>query len=140
MPTTLSYRIASVALLLYAAGHQIGFRQVDPRWNAEATVTAMKIPFEVSGNMRSYWDFYSGFGFFCTGLLLFAAVLAWQLGALTPEVLRQLRLVRWAIAACFAALTVMTWRYFFPAPTIFSAIVAACLVLAALDTKATASP
>lgn len=131
MSTSLLYRIASVLLLLYAAGHQLGFRRVDPRWNAEATVSAMHQTFQVQGQPRSFWDFFSGFGFFCTGLLLLSAILAWQLGALPREVLQQMTLVRWSFAACFAAMTVLTWRYFFPAPTIFSALVTLSLVLAA---------
>ena len=131
MSPALLYRAASALLLLYAAGHQLGFRRVDPKWNAEATVAAMKTTFQVQGQTRSYWDFFSGFGFFCTGLLLFAAILAWQLGALPAEVLRTLTLVRWAFAACFVVLTILTWRYFFPAPTGFSAAVALTLVLAA---------
>jgi hypothetical protein len=49
------YRVASVLLVLYAAAHQFGFRQVDPRWNADATVTAMKTTFQVQGQRRSYW-------------------------------------------------------------------------------------
>src|SRR5205085_1740670 len=100
MSSTLLYRVASVLLVLYAAGHQIGFRRVDPTWNAAATVAAMKVPFTVQGQTRSYWDFFSGFGFFCTGLLVFAAVLAWQLSAVPPEVLRALTLARWAFAVC----------------------------------------
>lgn len=131
MTPTLVYRVSSVLLLLYATGHQLGFRRVDPKWNADATVTAMKTTFLVQGRTRSYWDFFSGFGLFCTGLLLFSAILAWQLGGLPPDVLSRLRLVRWAFAACFIALTIMTWRYFFPAPTIFSALVALSLALAA---------
>ncbi len=131
MSAALLYRVASVLLLLYAGGHQLGFRRVDPRWNADATVTAMKATFQVQGQTRSYWDFFSGFGFFCTGLLLFTAILAWQLGALSAEALSGLTLARWAFAACFAGLTILTWRYFFPAPTIFSALVALALVLAA---------
>jgi Kef-type K+ transport system membrane component KefB len=39
------YRVASVVLLLFAAGHSFGFRKVDPRWNADATVAAMKTTF-----------------------------------------------------------------------------------------------
>ena len=137
MSPALLYRAASALLLLYAAGHQLGFRRVDPKWNAEATVAAMKTTFQVQGQTRSYWDFFSGFGFFCTGLLLFAAILAWQLGALPAEVLQTLTLVRWAFAACFVVLTILTWRYFFPAPTIFSALVALTLVLAAWQSPGT---
>ena len=131
MSSALLYRVASALLLLYAVGHQLGFRRVDPKWNADATVAAMKATFQVQGQTRSYWDFFSGFGFFCTGLLLFAAILAWQLGASPAEVLQTLTLTRWAFAACFVVLTILTWRYFFPAPTSFSALVALTLVLAA---------
>lgn len=131
MSTALLYRAASVLLLLYAAGHQLGFRRVDPKWNAAASVAAMQTTFQVQGQTRSYWDFFSGLGFFCTALLLFAALLAWQLGALPAAVLQTMNLVRWAFAACFVGLTFLTWRYFFPAPTIFSGLVALMLVLAA---------
>ncbi len=91
----------------------------------------MHTTFEVQGQTRSYWDFFSGLGFFSTGFLLFAAVLAWQLGRLPANVLGRLTTVRWAFAICFAALTVMTWKYFFPAPTVFSALVTVSLLLAA---------
>ena len=131
MSSQLLYRVSAGLLLLYAAGHQLGFRRIDPRWNADATVAAMKTTFQVQGQTRSYWDFFSGFGFFCTALLLFSAILAWQLGALSTETLDQLRVVRWAFAACFAVLTVLTWRYFFPAPTTFSILVAIALAFAA---------
>ena len=131
MSSALLYRVAGALLLLYAAGHQLGFRRVDPRWNADATVTAMKATFQVQGQTRSYWDFFSGFGFFCTGLLLFSAILAWQLGALPTDVLDRLKLVRWAFAACFFVLTILTWRYFFPTPTTISGLVALVLALAA---------
>lgn len=131
MSSALFYRIASAILVLYVAAHQLGFRQVDPRWNADATVAAMKTTFQVQGQTRSYWDFFSGFGFFCSGLLLFCAVLAWQLGALPADVMSRLKLVRWAFAACFVGLTIVTWRYIFWAPTAFTAVVALVLVLAA---------
>jgi len=131
MSTALLYRVASGLLLVYAGAHQVGFRQIDPGWNADATVTAMKATFQVQGQTRSYWDFFSAFGFFFTALLLFCAVLAWQLGALSRDALSALKVARWAFAACFVALTIMTWRYVFPAPTTFAALVALALVLAA---------
>lgn len=131
MPSARMYRVASVLLVLYAAAHQFGFRQVDPTWNADATVMAMKTTFQVQGQTRSYWDFFSAFGFFATTFLLFAALLAWQLGALPANVRNEMKLVRWAFAVCFVVLTVITWLYVFPAPTVFSALVALTLVLAA---------
>jgi hypothetical protein len=125
------YRIASVVLVLFAAAHSLGFRQVDPRWNADATIAAMKTRFEVQGVMRGYWDFFTGFGFFATGLLLFCAVLAWELGGLPADVLKRLKTVRWAFAICFVCLTVVSWLYIFPAPVISTALVALILLPAA---------
>jgi hypothetical protein len=125
------YRVASVILVLYATAHGLGFRKADPRWNADATIAAMKTTFEVQGQTRSYWDFFSGFGFFCTGLVLLCAVLAWQLAGLPADVLARLKLVRLAFAVCFVALTIVAWRYVFLVPTVFTAIVAVILVPAA---------
>jgi hypothetical protein len=125
------YRIASVVLVFFAAGHSFGFRKVDPRWNADGTVMAMKTPFEVQGVMRGYWDFFSGFGFFATGLLLFCAVLAWELGGLPADMMKRLTTTRWAFALCFVGLTAVAWFFIFPLPVIFTGLVALILVLAA---------
>jgi hypothetical protein len=36
MTSSLLYRVSSVLLVLFAVGHTIGFRHVDPKWNADA--------------------------------------------------------------------------------------------------------
>ncbi len=132
MSPALLYRIASVLLVLFAAGHTLGFRRVDPRWGLDATIGALKATqFQVQGFTRSYWGFYTGFGLFVTVLLVFAGILAWQLGALPKDTLRSLRVVTWALALSFVAVTFLSWRYFFIAPLVFSGVVAACLLLAA---------
>jgi hypothetical protein len=132
MSASILYRIASVLLVLFAAGHQLGFRRTKPAWGVDAVVASMQTTrFDVDGFSRTYWDFFSGFGFFVTVLLLFAAVLCWQLGGLGAEQLWSLRIVTWALALCFVLLAVFTWRYFFLVPGVFSSVVAACLVLAA---------
>jgi hypothetical protein len=139
MNPSLLYRVAAVLLVLFAAGHQYGFRQVDPAWGMDATVSAMKtIEFQIQGVTRNYWGFYSGFGFFVTVLLLFSAILAWQLGGLPADTLRSIPLLTWAFAATFVVITLMTWRYFFPAPLVFSVLVTLCLILAAW--RANAAP
>lgn len=132
MSPVLLYRLAAVLLLLFAAGHQLGFRHLDPRWHAEAVVQAMQgTTFPVNGFTRRYWDFFSGFGFFVTILLLFSAVLAWRLGSVTLETRGELMLVCWAFALAYVGIALMTWRYFFIVPGIFATLVAASLVLAA---------
>jgi hypothetical protein len=130
--SSLLYRIASVLLVLFGLGHQFGFRRVDPRWGVDAAIGALKATqFQVQGMTRTYWDFFSGFGFFVTVLLCFAAILAWQLGGLSKEALRSLGLVTWAFALSFVVITLLTWRYFFIAPLVFSSLVALCLLMAA---------
>ncbi len=132
MSPALLYRIASVLLVLFAAGHTLGFRRVDPRWGLDTTIGALKATqFQVQGFTRSYWGFYTGFGLFVTVLLVFAGILAWQLGALPKDTLRTLRVVTWALALSFVAVTFLSWRYFFIAPLVSSGVVAACLLLAA---------
>ena len=132
MSPALLYRIASVLLVLFAAGHTLGFRRVDPRWGLDTTIGALKATqFQVQGFTRSYWGFYTGFGLFVTVLLVFAGILAWQLGALPKDTLRSLRVVTWALALSLVAVTFLSWRYFFIAPVVFSGVIAACLLLAA---------
>ena len=123
------FRIASVLILLFAAGHTWGFRQVDPRWNLGETLTAMKsVHFTTQGFNRTYWDFFVGFGLFVTVLLVFAAVCAWQLGGLPPAPLAQMRGLAWALTVVFGCNIVLTWRYFFAAPLIFSVLIFLLLV------------
>jgi hypothetical protein len=132
MNSAVLYRISAILLVLFAGGHTIGFRRVDPRWGIDAVVSGMQTTrFDVQGMSRTYWGFYVGFGLFVTVLLLFAAVLAWQLGRLPAEILHAMPLVRWGLALSFIAVTYLSWRYFFPAPVIFSAVIALCLVGAA---------
>jgi hypothetical protein len=37
----------------------------------------------------------------------------------------------WTLSLCFAAITVLSWMYFFIIPIVFSCAIAVCLVLAA---------
>ena len=132
MSSTILYRISAVLLLLFAVGHQFGFRQVDPQWGIAPLIDGLKSTyFQVQGARRNYWGFFTGFGFFVTVLLLFSAVLAWQLAGLPGASLASLRIVLWAFAVCYVIIAVLTWRYFFMAPIVLSVLVALCLVLAA---------
>ena len=119
-------------MLLFDVGHTIGFLQSDPKWNVDALLASMRsIHFDLQGFSVTYWNFYVGFGLLFTVFLLFAAVFAWQLGGLPAETLARMRGTAWALALCFAAVTVLTWRYFFTAPIVFSFLITACLITAA---------
>ena len=132
MKASVIYRIASVLLFLFAVGHTLGFRRVDPRWGVDSIIGALRsTQFHVQGFDRSYWDFYTGFGLFVTVLLLFTAALSWRLASLPKASLLAIPVVTWGLAACFVVVTFLSWKYFFVAPIIFSGLVAICLVLAA---------
>ena len=132
MKGPLLYRIASVLLLLFAIGHTLGFRQTNPEWGVGSLIDSMRsIHFDAQGFSRTYWDFYVGFGLFVTVLLLFAAVLAWQLSGLPAGTLALMRGTAWALALCFLAVTILSWRYFFIVPLGFSIVITVCLIAAA---------
>jgi hypothetical protein len=132
MHASILYRIAAVLLLLFAIGHTLGFRQSDPAWGVDALLDSMRsIHFDVQGFNRTYWDLFQAAGF-CVGVFyLFAAILAWELGGLPPATLALMRVTAWAFALCFAAITVVSWRYLFILPVAFSAVITLCLAAAA---------
>ena|SRR2546425_2741200 len=142
MSPSLCYHIAAVLLVLYAAGHTMGFQRVDPRWGVDAFVNGLRATrFDVQGAQRTYWGFIMGFGLFCTVLMLFAALMAWQLGALPQATLAMMPLATWGFAISFAVATVVTWRYFFVAPIVFSLLITISLTVAAwLSRGAVLSP
>jgi ketosteroid isomerase-like protein len=108
---------------------------------ADVAQAMQSVQFTMQGMAgRTYWGFFSGFGFFVTAFLLFAAVLAWQLGGLPADTLRSMSRILWALAACFVAITVMTWTYFFVAPGVFATVIAVCLAAAAWQGGRATSP
>src|SRR5438309_8579049 len=142
MKAPILYRISSVLLLLFAAGHTLGFRQNNPEWGADAVLGLMRsVHFDAQGFTRTYWDFFSAFGLFFSVFLSFAAVLAWLLGGLPAETLARVRGIAWALAICFVAVTALSWGYVFTIPIVFSALVTVCLIAAAwLSPKQVSTP
>src|SRR5579863_467909 len=130
MKASTLYRIASVLLLLLDAGHTAGFPWSDPAWGVDLGPMRSS-HFYVLGFSRTYWDFYVGFGLIVSVFLLLAVVLAWQLGDLPPESLALMRGTAWAFALCFAGITVLSWKYFFIIPIVFSIVITLCLTAAA---------
>ena len=140
MKASLFYRIAAVLLLLFEAGHTSGFPWSDPQWAVDLN-SMRSTHFHIMGFSRTYWDFYVGFGLFVSVFLLLSVVLAWQLAGLPPESLALMRGTAWTFALCFAAITVLAWKYFFIIPIVFSIAVTLCLTAAAwLSSKQPSRP
>jgi len=142
MKASVLYRIAAVLLLLFAIGHTLGFRQSDPQWGVDSLLASMRsIRFDVQGFQRTYWDLFLAAGFSVGVFYLFAAVLAWQLGGLPAATLAAMRGTAWAFALCFAAITLVSWKYLFILPIAFSIVITLCLAAAAwLSAKPSPTP
>jgi hypothetical protein len=125
------YRIAAILILLFDLGHSAGFPWSDPRWGVDL-VPMRSSHFDVLGVSRTYWDFYIGFGLFVSVFLLLAAILAWQIGGLPVQNFPLMRWTAWALVACFAAVAVLSWMYFFIIPIVFSIVITVCLFAATM--------
>src|ERR1700747_100000 len=122
MRASMFYRIAAVLLLLFAVGHTLGFRQSDPKWGVDTLLGSMRsIHFDVQGFNRTYWDLFLAAGFSFGVFYLFAAILAWQLANLPAATLAFMRGTAWTFALSFAAITVVSLKYLFILPIVFSA-------------------
>ena len=132
MKASMFYRLAAVLLLLFAIAHTLGFRQSDPSWGVDALLASMRsIHFNLQGTYRTYWDLFQAAGFSLGVFYAFAAILAWQLGGLQAEDFLRMRVTAWAFPLCFAAITIVSWKFLFILPVIFSAVITLCLVAAA---------
>jgi hypothetical protein len=142
MRASLLYRIAAVLLLFFAVGHTLGFRQSDPQWGVDALLASMRsLHFEVQGFTRTYWEIFEAAGFSVGVFYVFAGILAWQLAGLSAATLALMRGTAWAFALCFAAITVVSWKYLFILPIAFSIVITVCLTAAAwLSAKPAPAP
>ncbi|HSE31725.1 MAG TPA: hypothetical protein VLA93_09110 [Pyrinomonadaceae bacterium] len=129
MTTRVIYRIAAVLILLFDLGHTAGYPWSDPSWGVDLGAIQSS-HFKILGFTRTYWNFYVGFGLFVSVFLLLAAIFAWQLSSLPAETLRLMRSSAWALSICFAAVTVLSWMYFFTIPIAFSGVITVCLIVA----------
>ena len=132
MKASYAYRAAAVLLLLFAIGHTFSFSQTDPKWGLADMLGQMRsIRFSIAGFDRTYWDFFIASGLTVGILYLFSAILAWQLGSLRPEPLKELRLVTWTFPIAYAAIAVVSRVHLFIIPIAFSVLITICLAAGA---------
>jgi hypothetical protein len=132
MKASVLYRVVSVLLVFFAVGHTVGFRESDPSWGVDTLLGSMRsIHFDVQGFNRTYWDLFVAAGLSVGVFYLFAAILSWQLGGLSAENLALMRGSAWALALCFVAIAVVSWRYLFIIPIVFSMVISVLLIAAA---------
>ena len=128
MSATLLYRIAAVLLLLFAAGHTVGFLTFKPA-NPEGVAvrdSMDRVHLQIGSGNLTYGGFYRGFGLYCTLYLLFTAYLAWHLGTMARNNPQAIGSLGWAFFAVQLASVALSWIYFLPPPIILSMLVAVC--------------
>jgi hypothetical protein len=130
MTTSLLLRIASVISLVFTAGHTLGGVQKWSPMGENEVLKAMSIVrFDTMGANRSYLDFFMGFGWSISVLMLLETVLLWQLASLARSDPAQVRPMIAAFALATLATGAIAWRFIFPIPALFSG--ALVIVLAA---------
>jgi len=125
-------RIASVLTFVHALLHTVGgvFGKAAPGLQ-QATMSVMKAnQFPLMGMIRTYWDFYLGFGLAISIFLLVEAVIFWQLGQVARTDASRLRPLLVTFFVAYLALAVNSVVYFFAAPAITEISIALCLGLA----------
>jgi hypothetical protein len=133
MTTGLLLRIGSVISLLFAAGHTLGGRKEwSPMGETEVLQAMRSTRFEAFGVSRTYLDFYLGFGYSLSVTLLLQAVVLWQLAGIARTDPGVVRPIAAAFAIASLASAILAWRFIFPLPALFAAVLAVVLGVAAI--------
>jgi hypothetical protein len=133
--TVLFLRIAAVAALIQFAAHTLMFTLAKPRHGAveAAVIESMRgHRFDFLGSMRSYWDFYYGYGLEAAAICLVEAVLFWQLATIAVTDPLALRPIIALFLVFNVGHIVLAATYFFLTPMIPDAVIAICLAVAFL--------
>lgn len=134
MKPTLFLRFASVLTLIHCVLHTIGGILAPPSHGAEeaSVIETMKSHrFDVMGSMRSYWDFFLGYGLFVTLALLVQGILFWQLGqSIRKGSAAETKPILVLFLFNYIVMAIISWRFFFIAPALTELLIAVCLSFA----------
>ncbi len=123
MSTTLLLRVASVISLVFTAGHTLGgLKKWSPMGDNEVLKVMTSVRFEAMGASRSYLDFFMGFGWSISVAMVLQTVLLWQMASMERTNAAQLRPMIGIFALATLASGVIAWRFIFPRPALFSAV------------------
>ncbi len=134
MNPVLLLRIAAVISLLFAAGHTLGGLRSSwsPIGETDVLAAMRSFRFGVQGVSRTYLEFYRGFGFILSVYLVAQAILLWQTAGLAAAHGVQARPFVVTLFLVSLASGLLTWRYLFPLPAYFGAVLTVNLGLAAM--------
>lgn len=133
MTPTLFLRIAAGLAFFHCVTHTLGGVLSGPSHGADeiAVLDAMRAHrFDFMGSLRSYWDFFFGYGWIVAIVLASQGVVWWQLGAMARRGAVALRPVLLTFAVQWAVTAVVSGMYFFVAPAATQVLMAGCLMAA----------
>jgi hypothetical protein len=132
MTPTLFLRIASVLTVIHSILHTIGGVLSKPKDPEQiAVIETMKShSFNVMGSMRTFWDFFFGYGLGVTVTLLVQGILFWMLGSLVKTSPAAVRPIVALFFINFAVMSVIAFKYFFIAPGVTELLIAVSLAAA----------
>ncbi|MET0618725.1 MAG: hypothetical protein ABW056_00535 [Thermoanaerobaculia bacterium] len=142
MRARLWLRIASVFVFLFFVGHTAAVLIPQPSSGPaeDAAVGAMKaFHFDAMGSDRTLWNFWDGFNYTLSVLLLTLAVAAWQLGGASRRNPLGVRPLVATLGLGLLATAVLCGIYFFVLPAAFSTIAAVAFLLAWRSLRAPAA-
>jgi len=137
MKAVLPVRIAAVLAFIHAVLHTIGgvFGKTPPGPATMVLHTMQANPFTVMGVTRTYFQFFRGMGLGVTISLTAESIVFWQLASLARTAAPQLRPVFATFFVAYLAFAVNSYFYFFSAPVITEALIAACFAWAIVAVK-----
>jgi hypothetical protein len=131
-------RVASALTLAHALLNSFAGLLSGTSENQEEALllNAMKaLKFDAMGSLRTYWDFYFGFGVLLTVNLLLISALLWQLASLVKVAPAIARPFIGLLCIAFMAFAVLSGLYFFIAPLVIEVIVALLLGFACASSR-----
>ena len=124
-------RAAAIVGLLFAIGHLMGgLKKWSPMSDNPVLEQMTNVRFEVMGTSRTYLDFYQGFGWSIGILMLMQAALLWQFSSLARQRFDRVRPMVAVIAIANVVSALLTLKFLFLVPALFSFAFAALLVAA----------
>ena len=122
MNATKLYRTASVLLFLWAAGNTYGLLM---SWHVTGLMSPVRFPVGHSG--FSYAQVVLGYEVFCSFCVLFAAYLAWHLGALARTMPKAIGGMGWILFAYSLVGVYISWIYFSGFVLLLTAVITVCI-------------
>jgi len=133
MKAVVWFRISAAVLVLFAAGHTLGFLAFRPPtaeglavWNAMNSVH-----FTINGATYTYGHFYTAFGLSITASDLLGAWVAWVLEAMAQRGAAGVRMIAWGMVVWQAVGIVLAATLIAAKPAVMSAVALLCLATAA---------